>query len=220
MDKLIVTIDGPAGSGKSTIAKLLAEKLDARFLDTGAMYRAVTFAAMRKNVDLHDEQAILSMIAATEFDFERTDGPMTVRIDGEDVNSDIRTSHVTSHVKYIANSPAVRSELVRMQREYAQKAQRIVTEGRDQGTVVFPDADYKFFLTADARERARRRLKDLEAAGETVDLDKLQQQIETRDAEDENRKVGALKCAYDAMKIDSTKLDIEGVVAAILDHIR
>ena len=216
---MIVTIDGPAGSGKSSVAKQVAAEINAAFLDTGAMYRAVTLAAMKKQTDLTDEDAILAVLNGTTFNFAIADHGMTVTIDGEDVTDEIRKPYVTSQVKHAASAVKVRRKLVDMQREFASSHPRIVTEGRDQGTVAFPDADFKFFLTADAAERARRRLKDLHAAGQQVDVEQLQKDIEKRDASDQSRKEGPLKPAPDAIIIDTTNLDLNGVVKAIVKHI-
>jgi cytidylate kinase len=163
MAELIVTIDGPAASGKSTVARLLAEKLDASFLDTGAMYRAVTLAAMQAGVDLSDEQELLEIARKCDFQFTAEAGKMTVRLDNVDVTERIRDPEVTANARYIAGAPDVRAELVRMQRRLAADREKVVTEGRDQGTVAFADADVKFFLTADPAERARRRQAELKA---------------------------------------------------------
>ena len=219
IEKLIITIDGPAGSGKSSVAKRVAELIGAGFLDTGAMYRAVTLAAMRKQVDLTNEGALLGVLEDTDFGFEIADNGMAVSIDGIDESEEIRKPYVTAEVKHIAAAVMVRRRLVEMQREFAKGHGRIVTEGRDQGTEAIANADLKFFLTADAAERARRRMLDLQAAGEEVDVEQLQKAIEKRDASDEGRKEGALKPADDAVIIDSSKLDLEGVVRLVVEHI-
>ena len=174
MAELIVTIDGPAASGKSTVARLLAEKLDASFLDTGAMYRAVTLAAMRAGVDLSNEQKLLEITQKCDFQFSAEAGKMTVCLDNVDVTEQIRDPEVTANARYIAGAPDVRAEMVRMQRRFAAGREKIVTEGRDQGTVAFADADVKFFLTADPAERARRRQADLEARLHEPHVEKVQ----------------------------------------------
>ena len=217
---MVVTIDGPAGSGKSTIAQLLAEKLGAAFLDTGAMYRAVTLAAMRGGVDLDDQDALQEVLRSKEFDFTITGSQTEVKVDGEDFTEDIRLPEVTVNVKHIASAPALRSELVAMQRKIAAGYERIVTEGRDQGTVAFPDAEYKFFLIADVAERAHRRHLQLKENGTELAIEAIEEQIRNRDASDESRTVGPLTCAEDAITIDTTGLSIEQVIEKILTYIK
>ena len=157
MANLIITIDGPAASGKSTVARMLAERLDASFLDTGAMYRAVTLAAMQAGADMSDEEQLLNVLDKRNFRFTVKNNKMIVSIDGVDVTDKIRSPEVTANAKHIASSPKVRERLVEMQREFAAGEDKIVTEGRDQGTVAFPGAYLKFYLTATPAERARRR---------------------------------------------------------------
>ncbi|MEN6578240.1 MAG: (d)CMP kinase [Phycisphaerales bacterium] len=215
MAELIITIDGPAGSGKSTMAKRLAERLGATFLDTGAMYRAITLAAVRDGTDLTDEDRLVRVVQGHRFDFEAVGGKMLVRIDGDDVTELIRDPDLTAKVRHIAAAPRVREQLVAMQRAFASRHDKIVTEGRDQGTVVFPDARLKFFLTADAAERARRRAEELQAKGADVNLEEIRRAIEARDRSDESRAVGPLKPAEDAVRMDSTGLSIEESVERI-----
>ncbi len=217
--ELVVTIDGPAGSGKSTVARLLAERLDATFLDTGAMYRAITLAAVRDGVELSDEGQLVAVMEKHRFDFEAVQGKMFVSIDGQDVTEAIRDSDLTAKVRFAAAAPRVRERLVRMQRAFAARHARIVTEGRDQGTVVFPDANVKFYLTAHVRERARRRKAELEAKGLPADLEQIRQAIEARDRSDENRAVGPLKPAPDAVLIDTTDLSIAQVVERVYQYV-
>jgi cytidylate kinase len=163
MAELIVTIDGPAASGKSTAARLLAGKLGASFLDTGAMYRAVTFSAMQAGVDMSDEDQLLEVMDKSDFQFTAHEDRMLVRIDGNDVTERLRDQQVTANARYIASAPKVRERLVLMQRQFAADQKKIVTEGRDQGTIAFADADVKFFLTAEPGERAKRRRAELGA---------------------------------------------------------
>ena len=211
MAELVITIDGPAASGKSTVARLLADRLGVTFLDTGAMYRAVTLAGVRDRVDLTDEGRLLEVLGRHRFDFEIAGGKMVVRVDGEDVTGAIRDNDLTGKVRHVASAPLVRQGLVEMQRDFAAKHRRIVTEGRDQGTVAFPDADVKFYLTADATERARRRKAELDAKGENADLKQIRRSIEARDKSDEDRAVGPLKPAADAIVLDTTGLSIQEV---------
>jgi len=216
MANFVVTIDGPAASGKSTVARLLAERLDASFLDTGAMYRAVTLAAMRAGVDMSDEDELLGVIEKGAFQFSSEGGRMAVGIDGIDVTEQIRSSEVTANARYAASAPRVRAKLVEMQRQFAADRQRIVAEGRDQGTVVFADADMKFYLTAEAKERARRRQAELEAEGKQQAAEEVQRAIEDRDKSDEGRDVGPLRPAGDAIIVDTTQLGVEEVVEKLL----
>jgi cytidylate kinase len=220
MADLIITIDGPAASGKSTVARRLAQKLDASFLDTGAMYRAVTLAAMQASVDLSDEEKLLGVAQTCEFQFSVKAGEMTVRIDNIDVTEQIRSPQVTGNARYIAAAPKVRARLVQMQRQFAAGQQKIVTEGRDQGTVAFGDADIKFYLTADSAERARRRQAELRSKSSGQSLEKIQKAIEERDKSDEHRAVGPLKPAKDAIVVDTTKLGIEEVVEKLLTFVK
>lgn len=220
MAELVITIDGPAASGKSTVARLLADRLGVTFLDTGAMYRAVTLAGVREGVDLTDEGQLLQVLGRHRFDFEIACGRMVVWVDGEDVTDAIRDNDLTAKVRYIASAPLVRQGLVEMQRAFAARHRRIVTEGRDQGTVAFPDADVKFYLTADAAERARRRKAELDAKGVDADLEQIWQAIEARDRSDENRAIGPLKPAADAVIVDTTGLSIHEAVDRVYHRLR
>ncbi len=220
MAGLIVTIDGPAASGKSTAARLLAEKLGASFLDTGAMYRAVTLAAMHEGVNLNSEEELLAVLQKSRFKFSIKEGKMMISIDGADVTEPIRRPDVTANARYIARAPKVREKLVEMQRQFASDHEQIVTEGRDQGTVAFPDADVKFFLAADSIERARRRRAELLARGSRESLEKIQKDIEERDKSDRDRDVGPLKPAANAIVVDTTDLNIDEVIEKLLNLVR
>jgi len=225
MSNLVITIDGPAASGKSTVARLLAERLGASFLDTGAMYRAVTLAAIEAGVDMGDEEKLLGVLETSEFQFAVKEGKMAVRIDGVDVTERIRGPEVTAKARHIASAAKLREKLVEMQRRFAAGEEKIVTEGRDQGTVAFADANVKFYLTADAGERARRRRAELRTKGGREprpsdglgeSLEQIQKAIEERDKSDEDRAVGPLRPADDAVVIDTTDLSIEEVVEKVL----
>jgi cytidylate kinase len=218
MSNFIITIDGPAASGKSTAAMLLAQKLRASFLDTGAMYRAVTLAAMLDDVDLTNEKKLLEVIENHRFTFKPQNDHIAVYVDGNDVTKAIREQDVTVNARYIAAAPKVREKLVQMQRQFAAQHKIIVTEGRDQGTVAFPEAQIKFFLTARSDERARRRLTELREKGTNESLDQIQEAIEKRDKSDIERDAGPLKSARDAIKIDTTDLDIEKVVDKLFKY--
>ncbi len=216
MADLIVTIDGPAASGKSTAARLLAQKLGASFLDTGAMYRAVTLAAMKAGVDPNNQEELLGVLQEHKFRFSVRAGRMRISIDAVDVTEMIRNPQVTANARYIAAAPKVREKLIEMQRQFAADRQKIVTEGRDQGTVAFVDATVKFYLTADPAERARRRQAELGNKDGCESLEQIQKAIEERDKSDENRTAGPLKPAKDAIVVDTTNLSIDEVVDKLL----
>jgi CMP/dCMP kinase len=218
MNNLIITIDGPAASGKSSVAQRVARALACTFLDTGAMYRGVTLLAMKSGTPLTDVQAILRLIDSHVLAFAPGDSRMTVSIDGRDVTEEIRDPQVTVNICIIAEAPELRRHLVDLQRDFARQYPRLVTEGRDQGTVVFPDANLKFFLTANALERAKRRQLELKAKGIESDLQTLKQAVESRDLSDQQRAVGPLKRADDAIDIDTTGLTLTQVVDTILNR--
>jgi cytidylate kinase len=212
---MIVTIDGPAGAGKSTTARELARRLGFQFLDTGAMYRAVTWYCLKKNVDLGDEAAVAEAARRGIFQFESG----KVVVDGAEVTREIRRSAVTDQTRFIAGNNRVRAQLVELQRRLAAGAD-VVTEGRDQGTVVFPDAECKFYLTASPLKRALRRQSDLALGGEQVPLEEILAQQEGRDQRDANREYGALKPAPDAIPIDTSDLSFDDVVKQMEEIVR
>lgn len=216
---MVITIDGPAASGKSTVARLLAERLGASFLDTGAMYRAVTLAAIEAGVNMSDEEKLLVVLDNRKFRFAVREGKMVVSIDGLDVTEQIRRQEVTVNARYVASAAKLREKLVEMQRQFAAREKKIVAEGRDQGTVAFPDAGVKFYLTAEAGERAKRRQIDLRAKGSSENLEQIQNAIEERDKSDEDRAVGPLRPAEDAIVVDTTDLSIEKVVEKLLHFV-
>ena len=193
---MIVTIDGPAGAGKSTVARGLAVRLGYLFLDTGAMYRAVTYAVMHGGADLKNIASRLAVAERISIELKED----LVLIDGEDVTALIRAAEVTENIHYMADDPSVRALLVERQRAIV-RGRNVVTEGRDQGTVVFPDAECKFFLTASADERARRRQAERSVAGEAVSLDEIRTAQDMRDRRDASRPVGALRKAEDALEV-------------------
>jgi cytidylate kinase len=212
---MIITLDGPAGSGKSTIARELAERLGFDFLDTGAMYRVVTLAALRAGIDLHNQDALTSLLAGLTLAMP----PGQVLLNGEDVSGLIRTVEITAASAPIASSPVVRRRLVEMQREIG-KGRNLVTEGRDQGTIVFRDAACKFFLVADPNERARRRQRQMQARGEEVSFEAILQAQNERDRRDEARDLAPMKPADDAILIDTTNLTVEQVVEQMEQRVR
>ncbi len=204
---MIVTIDGPAGAGKSTIARRLAERLGFRFLDTGAMYRAVALAAAEQGLDWNEPQQLVTL--TRNLDVRVTED--CVLVDGRDVTEKIRLPEVTAVTRYTANNPGVREILVERQREAAGNDD-IVTDGRDQGTVVFPDAECKVFLTASPLERARRRARELEARGQHVAVETVLEEQNRRDASDAGRSVGPLTAAPDAINVPTDGLTPDEVL--------
>jgi len=215
----IITIDGPAGAGKSTVAKQLARKLDLSYLDTGAMYRALTLKAIQQNVNLEDEDALVVMARQTQIDLENHAAGVKVILDGNDVSEDIRTTEVTNKTFYVAQKPRVREIMVEWQRLLGSKRGAVV-EGRDVGTIVFPQASNKFYLDANIDERSRRRIEELREKGNDVDADKLAIELKERDNKDLTRSVGPLRRADDAVFIDSTHLTIDEVIEEMMKHIK
>lgn len=204
---MIVTIDGPAGAGKSSAAKALAQRLGFDFLDTGAMYRAVTLAALRQNLDLYDQAALAKLMETLKIEMP----PGRVILNGEDIAGQIRTQQITEASGPIASSPAVRRLLVDWQRQIA-AGRSMVCEGRDQGTVVFPEAGCKFFLVADAKERARRRHQELAARGDNIPFEEVRRAQDERDQRDAARDIGPMVPAADAVILDSTTMSAAQVV--------
>ncbi|WP_312342034.1 (d)CMP kinase [Stutzerimonas nitrititolerans] len=216
----VVTIDGPSGSGKGTVAALLAAKLGWKFLDSGALYRLLAFAARNHGVDLTNEEALKVLAAHLDVQFDTAGSGQGMRIvlEGEDVTEAIRNEVVGAGASQVAALPAVREALLQRQKAF-REAPGLVADGRDMGTVVFPDATLKIFLTASAEERARRRYLQLKAKGDDVNLAGLLDEIRARDERDTQRAVAPLKPADDAIQLDSTALSIEQVLGQILSEV-
>jgi cytidylate kinase len=214
---MIVAIDGPAASGKSTVAKALAGRLGFQYLDTGAMYRAVAYRALSDGIDLANEPAVASIARSSAITFAHEHGsalPTRVFISGEDVTTAIRTPAVDSAVSPVSAMPSVREALVAQQRRIGAEGD-IVVEGRDIGTVVFPEAELKVFLTASGEERARRRTIDMADRGHDVPVEWVRGDLERRDAADSTREASPLAAAEDAVRLDTTGMSIDEAVAAI-----
>lgn len=214
-----IAIDGPAGAGKSTVAKRLAEILGITYIDTGAMYRALTLKGLRNGIDFNDGLGLKALAENTSISFSQKGGEIRVYCDGKDVTEDIRSPMVSQWVSTVASDEGVREVMVRKQREMAENSS-VVMDGRDITHTVLPDADFKFFLTASLKQRAKRRQKELAEKGFRVDIQELVKEIEARDKKDMQRKVGALRLTPDAVLIDTTNLDIENVLAMMLKIIR
>ncbi len=211
----VVTIDGPGGSGKGTIALLLAQQLGWHYLDSGALYRLVAVAAMDQEVDLDDEARLGQVAQALDVRFEVTRGEVCPVLAGQPVGDRLRTEAVSAAASRVAALPAVRAALVQRQRAFRREP-GLVADGRDMGTVIFPDAELKIFLTASVQERAQRRYKQLKEKGESVNLSRLFRDIEKRDERDQSRAIAPLTPAADATIIDSTDLGIEMVLQQIM----
>jgi CMP/dCMP kinase len=216
---LIIAIDGPSGAGKSTLAKRLAKELGFIYVDTGAMYRALALKVLREGVDLADDASMARLIGSTTIDLRQVEGALQVLLDGADVAAEIRTPQVSQMASKASALGDVRARLLELQRDMARRGS-IVAEGRDIGTVVFPQADVKIFLQASAAERARRRFAELQGAGQSVDLTETLREIEERDKRDSERDLAPLLQADDALMIDSSSLDADQVTARVLAHIR
>lgn len=215
MNNLVIAIDGPAGAGKSTIAKIIADKLNINYIDTGAMYRAVTLKCLQNKVNIENENEVIELAKKTEIDFKENN----IYLDGTVVNEEIRTIEVTNNVSNVAKIKEVRYLMVDVQREIGTR-NSVILDGRDIGSYVFPNADYKFFLIATPKERGARRYKELIAKGVEVKLQDVIDDIIKRDEIDSSREFAPLVKAEDAIEIDTTGKSIDDVVESVLNKIK
>ena len=212
---MIITIDGPAGSGKSTAARSLAKRLGIAYLDTGATYRAVTLKALREGVDMRDQNALAGVARSADIKLVPNAGGLAVFLDGKDVSLDIRTHEIAQNIHFVASAGPVREVLVELQRSIGRGLGSFVAEGRDQGSVVFPDADLKFYLSARPEIRARRRLAEMSGQGQAVSYDDVLQSIIHRDRHDSSREIAPLVKPAGAIEIDTSDNTIEQTTAAL-----
>jgi len=212
---LVIAIDGPVGAGKSAVARALAKRLGFRYLDSGAMYRAVTLKALRLGVDMRDEAALTRVAQESDIELKAAPGGVRVLLDGEDVSGPVRSLEVTNSAFGPSQTPGVRTRMVELQRG-ASSGGPLVAEGRDMGTVVFPGAPAKFFLDASVAERAKRRYAEHVAKGESISMEELKRQIVLRDERDSTREASPLKKADDAVSIDTSNMTIDEVVESIV----
>ena len=215
---MIIAIDGPAASGKSTSAKLLADKLNFLYLDTGAMYRCIALAVIENQIDINNEQSLKDFIESFKLEMRTVDGVSVFLINGENVSKKIRTSSISKKVSEISAIPSIRKYMVNMQRSFA-KNTKCVVEGRDIGTVVFPKATIKFFMIASVEVRAKRRQLELRRLGEEITLKDLQKDIEARDKYDSERSHSPLKKAFDAIEIDTTNMTLRDQLRVMVKNV-
>jgi CMP/dCMP kinase len=217
---MVITIDGPAGTGKSSVALAVAERLGFDFLDTGAMYRAIGLAALRREAKLDDPREIAFIARHAKITFDWDKHPPGVFLNGEPVGHLLRGGEATRAASYVAVVPAIREQLVKQQQEIGRERGNLVTEGRDQGTVVFPHAELKFYLDASPQERARRRVSQLRHRGEIVDYQEILNGIVARDHRDASRSVGPLAVPKDAEVVDTTSISQEQVIDHIVSRVK
>ncbi|MGV8056490.1 MAG: (d)CMP kinase [Smithellaceae bacterium] len=217
-EKMIITIDGPAGAGKSTVSKMVAKKLGYIYLDTGSLYRALAYKALKDKIIVDDISALNDLCSNISIVLKNIDGQMKVYVDGEDVGDKIRTEEIGLTASKISAFAIVRQRLLQLQREAGAHG-GIVTEGRDMGSVVFPNADYKFYLDADIEERIKRRHKELRGKGDLSEFQSIQKDMLSRDKQDSKREIAPLKPTSSSIIIDSTKLSILEVVEKIIQQI-
>ena len=217
---MVIAIDGPAGSGKSTVAKIVAEKLRFRYIDTGSMYRAVAWKNLLKNVDLSNEEMVAEIAHNVEIDLVPGEGGQSVFVDGENATNQLKQEKISRAAAVVAAQPMIREIMTKKQRELGNR-EDVVMDGRDIGTVVFPQAEKKFFLDAEPKERGRRRFDELKTKNQEANLDlaTIIEQVKQRDHEDRTRKIAPLRQADDAISIDTTHLDISQVVDQIMKEI-
>ena len=215
---MIIAIDGPAASGKSTSAKLLADKLNFLYLDTGAMYRCIALAVIENQIDINNEQSLKDFIKNFKLEMRTVDGVSVFLINGENVSKKIRTSSISKKVSEISAIPSIRKYMVNMQRSFA-KNTKCVVEGRDIGTVVFPEATIKFFMIASVEVRAKRRQLELRSLGEEIALNDLREDIEVRDKYDSERSHSPLKKAFDAIEIDTTNMTLRDQLRVMVKNV-
>ena len=216
--RFIITIDGPAGAGKSTVSKIVAKKLDFIYLDTGALYRALAYKALKLRISLDEVSSLADLCSNTKVVLKNISGQMKVSVDGEDVEAKVRTEEVGLAASKISTFAVVREKLLDLQREAGARG-GIVAEGRDMGSVVFPNADYKFYLDASLEERTRRRQIELLDKGLSAEYELIQKDMISRDKQDKQREIAPLKAPEGAIIIDSDNLPIEGVVEKIISII-
>ena len=219
MSALIIAIDGPSAAGKSTLAKRLAKDLGFTYLDTGGMYRALALKVLREGIDIGNDGALTELIGRTAIDLVVTGGKLKVLLDGEDVSHEIRTPEVSQMASKASALEVVRRWMLVLQRAFGRRG-NVVAEGRDIGTVVFPDAEVKIYLDASAQERARRRVEELRQAGRQVSLDETLREMWERDKRDSERDLAPLRKADDAIAIDSTSVDAEALAQRVMQQIR
>jgi len=216
---MIIAIDGPAASGKSTTAKLVAEKLKITYLDTGAMYRTVTLQLLKSNIDFNNVDKVSTILGNLNIEMYDCKGRNIIKLNNEDITEQIRSSNVTENVSEVSALLSVRQYMVVMQRQIGYKTDCVV-EGRDIGTIVFPNADYKFFMIADIEIRANRRLNEMNHLGANKTYEEIVSDLEIRDYKDTNRDNSPLRKAVDAVEIDTTVLTIDEQVNRIVNHIK